>query len=436
MPSPSPSLTLLAILLSFFIHLVQSLTSSCPPFSSKPLFPFSSLPGHGHPSFHLRCSSPHSLLSINGLSFSLLSFNATSSTLLLSPLPLTLNESTHTCFSPRFSFIPTRSINFSASPFRISDGYCSRLSVLRPCSPPRLPNCSHCPWDCNLIKRPLHLLHGCGVERRSVSKQGCQGEVLEYLDRILRLGIEVEWDTDQDPYFVKCKDCEARNGDCGFNSSDPDRHFICYHTQTRYSFPNRIAILFSVFALICLFLVIAVTTVFLRSRWLRSLASEVDPTAQFLSRHRSPNLLPPVFPYEELESSTNRFDPKRKLGDGGFGSVYLGQLNDGRLVAVKYLHKHHGASRERREMALADLVVSKIQMGQLHQVVDSVLGIDGEVIDGVEAVAELAFRCVAADKDDRPDAKEIVEELRRIRNRTRGGDRSSISNVGDDVDIR
>ncbi|XP_022956842.1 LEAF RUST 10 DISEASE-RESISTANCE LOCUS RECEPTOR-LIKE PROTEIN KINASE-like 1.5 [Cucurbita moschata] len=623
MPSPSPSLTLLAILLSFFIHLVQSLTSSCPPFSSKPLFPFSSLPGHGHPSFHLRCSSPHSLLSINGLSFSLLSFNATSSTLLLSPLPLTLNESTHTCFSPRFSFIPTRSINFSASPFRISDGYCSTLSVLRPCSPPRLPNCSHCPWDCNLIKRPLHLLHGCGVERRSVSKQGCQGEVLEYLDRILRLGIEVEWDTDQDPYFVKCKDCEARNGDCGFNSSDPDRHFICYHTQTRYSFPNKIAILFSVFALICLFLVIAVTTVFLRSRWLRSLASEVDPTAQFLSRHRSPNLLPPVFPYEELESSTNRFDPKRKLGDGGFGSVYLGQLNDGRLVAVKYLHKHHGAvatapsgrafftksfcneililssinhpnlvrlhgycsdprglilvydyvpngtladhlhgakssyrkgsltwqvridialqiamameylhfsvappivhrditssnifveidmrikvgdfglsrllvfsdttsssssgyvctgpqgtpgyldpdyhrsfrlteksdvysfgvvllelisglkavdqSRERREMALADLVVSKIQMGQLHQVVDSVLGIDGEVIDGVEAVAELAFRCVAADKDDRPDAKEIVEELRRIRNRTRGGDRSSISNVGDDVDIR
>ncbi|KAE9459011.1 hypothetical protein C3L33_09076, partial [Rhododendron williamsianum] len=34
---------------------------------------------------------------------------------------------------------------------------------------------------------------------------------------------------------------------------------------------------------------------------------------------------------------------------------------------------------------------------------------------GVEAVAELAFRCVAADKDDRPDAREVVAELRRIR---------------------
>ncbi|KAL0538940.1 hypothetical protein IC582_023110 [Cucumis melo] len=619
MPSPSPLFTISAILLFSLLFPVHS---SCPPFSSQPLFPFSSVSGHGHPSFQVHCSSPHSLISINGLSFSLLSFNISSTTLLLSPLPLNLTptpkQSNHSCFSLRSSSIPTRSIDFSGSPFRIADGYCSRLSLLRPCSPPHLPNCSHCPWECNLIKKPVNLLHGCGVERQSVSEQGCQEEVLEYLDRILRLGFEVEWDKDQDPYFIKCNDCEANKGVCGFNSSDPDRKFICYYTRTRYSYPNRIAILSSVFALMCLLLVIAVMLAFFRSRWLRSFAIEVDPTAQFLSRHRSPNLLPPVFPYEELESSTNRFDPKRKLGDGGFGSVYLGQLNDGRLVAVKYLHKHHAAatapsgkafftksfcneililssinhpnlvrlhgycsdprglilvydyvpngtladhlhgpkctyrkgslswqvridialqiamameylhfsvvppivhrditssnifvekdmrikvgdfglsrllvfsdttssssgyvctgpqgtpgyldpdyhrsfrlteksdvysfgvvllelisglkavdqSRERREMALADLVVSKIQMGQLHQVVDSVLGVDGEVIDGVEAMAELAFRCVAADKDDRPDAKEIVEELRRIRNCTRGGVRSSISNVSADA---
>lgn len=630
MPSSSSSFTLSAIVV-FFLHLsplfsadgrAESLTKShCPPFSSKPPFPFSSVPGYGHPSFQVRCSSPHSVISINGVSFSVLSFNSASTSLLLSPLPLSVRGgSNQRCSSGRLSFIPSRSINLSGSPFQISDGYCSRLSVLSPCSPPHLPNCSHCPWECNLIKKPVNLLHGCGAQHQPVSDQGCQDDVLEYLDKILRLGLEVEWDTNQDTYFMKCNDCEAKKGVCGFNSSDPDRRFVCYRTQTRYSYPNRIAILSSVFALVCLLLVIAVTMAFFRSRWMRSLAIEVDPTTQFLSRHRSPNLLPPVFPYEELESSTNRFDPKRKLGDGGFGSVYLGQLNDGRLVAVKYLHKQHAAaaaapsgkafftksfcneililssinhpnlvrlhgycsdprglilvydyvpngtladhlhgpkslyrkgsltwpvridialqismameylhfsvvppivhrditssnifvekdmrikvgdfglsrllvfsdttsassgyvctgpqgtpgyldpdyhrsfrlteksdvysfgvvllelisglkavdqSRERREMALADLVVSKIQMGQLHQVVDSVLGIDVEVIDGVEAVAELAFRCVAADKDDRPDAKEIVEELRRIRNRTRGGVRSSISNGDADVD--
>lgn len=90
--------------------------------------------------------------------------------------------------------------------------------------------------------------------------------------------------------------------------------------------------------------------------------------------------------------------------------------------------------RDKRELALADLVVSKIQMGLLHQVVDPVLIVDGNVIDGVDVAAELAFRCVAADKDDRPDAREVVEELKRMRSRTRGMSRASSSNlIGDEV---
>lgn len=90
-------------------------------------------------------------------------------------------------------------------------------------------------------------------------------------------------------------------------------------------------------------------------------------------------------------------------------------------------------TRDKREMALADLVVSRIQMGLLHQVVDPVLTVDGKVMDGVDALAELAFRCVAADKDDRPDSKEVVEELRRIRSRTRVSRVSSSSFVVGDV---
>lgn len=424
------------------------------------------------------------------------------------------------------------------------------------------------------------------------------------------MGVEVEWDQDEDrdPYFSGCKSCRANNGVCGFNSSHPLKPFLCFPSLSlsppliKEKTPNRIAMLSLVFLFMCFLIVFSVGAVIFRARNKALDSSSEDPTVVYLRRHRSATHLPPEFTYEELESSTNRFDPKRKIGDGGFGSVYLGQLHDGRIVAVKYLHKHQGGkgfstksfcneililssithpnlvklhgfcsdprglllvfdyvpngtladhlhgtknlfrkgslswslrvdiamqiamameylhfcvvppvvhrdittsnifvekdmrvkvgdfglsrllvcsdpgvqsghssgevwtgpqgtpgyldpdyyrsfrlneksdvysfgvvllelitgmkavdqTREKSEMTLADMVVPKIQMGALHQVLDPVLVVDGEAKEGVGAVAELAFRCVAADKDDRPDAREVAAELRRIRSRARG----------------
>lgn len=107
-----------------------------------------------------------------------------------------------------------------------------------------------------------------------------------------------------------------------------------------------------------------------------------------------------------------------------FGVVLLELISGSKAVDQR---------RDKREMALADLVVSKIQSGLLHQVLDPVLALDAEAKEAAHAVAELAFRCVAAEKDDRPNAKEVVEELKRIRSRTRGASRVSNSDAGDDV---
>ncbi|KAL2324121.1 hypothetical protein Fmac_023179 [Flemingia macrophylla] len=49
----------------------------------------------------------------------------------------------------------------------------------------------------------------------------------------------------------------------------------------------------------------------------------------------------PVFTYKDLEKATKRFDRSRELGEGGFGIVYYGKLDDGREVAVKRLHEHN-----------------------------------------------------------------------------------------------
>ncbi|XP_049365921.1 LEAF RUST 10 DISEASE-RESISTANCE LOCUS RECEPTOR-LIKE PROTEIN KINASE-like 1.5 [Solanum verrucosum] len=593
------------------VHSCLKSEISCPPFASFPPFPFSSSPGCGHPSFQIQCSPSHAVISINNLSFSLLHYESTSSTLLLSPASLSQNEISSVSTEFKNCSLHHRSISLSGSPFKVSDSSCSRLSALRPCPPTNLPNCSHCPWQCKLIKNPLQLLHECGLRHHFESDERCQSDILGFLDEFLKMGIEVEWDEEQDSYFSSCRTCRASSGVCGFNSSHPKKPFLCFpSSQVRYSPPligqksaNRVVMLSMVFLFVCFLVVFSIGSLIFRSRG-KGAGSEEDPTIIYLRRHRLASLLPPVFPYEELESSTNHFDHKRKLGDGGFGSVYLGNLDDGRLVAVKHLHKHspsgtkafstksfcneililssinhpnlvklhgycsdprglllvydyvpngtladhlHGnknlykrgsltwtlrvdialqiamaieylhfsvvppivhrditstnifvekdmrvkvgdfglsrllvctdtsvasgdstsevwtgpqgtpgyldpdyhksfrlneksdiysfgvvllelitgmkavdQKREKREMALADMVVSRIQMGLLQQVVDPFLVVDGEAMEGVGAVAELAFRCVAADKDDRPDSRDVVAELRRIRGRTRG----------------
>ncbi|KAH6756368.1 Protein kinase superfamily protein [Perilla frutescens var. hirtella] len=581
----------------------------CPPFTSPPPFPFSLSPGCGHPSFQIRCSpssSSAATISINTLSFSLLHYEPNSTSLTVSLTPSPPHPHRNCTSTPTLSTL-NRSISFSGSPFRVADSSCSRLSVLKPCPPPNLPNCSRCSWECKLIKNPVHLIHECGgggARHREDFQPECRGDVLGVLDSILRMGFELEWDEDQDPYFSSCKSCRANNGFCGFNSSDSRKPFLCFPSQAiiRQQSPNKIAILTIISLFLCLLIALFISFLVFQSKKRALLDAEEDPTIIFLRRHRSASLLPPVFTYEELDASTNHFDSKRKIGDGGFGSVFLGQLYDGRLVAVKHLHKHNSAAfskksfcneililssinhpnlvklhgycsdprglllvydyvpngtladhlhgkqslyrkgalswctrveialqtamaveylhfsvvppvvhrditsanifvdkemkvkvgdfglsrllvcpeatmatsntsegvwtgpqgtpgyldpdyyrsfrlneksdiysfgvvllelitgmravdqtREMREMTLADMVVPRIQMGLLHQVLDPVLVVDGEAMEGATAVAELAFRCVAADKDDRPDAREVAMELRRIKGRGKSG---------------
>ncbi|XP_044461652.1 probable LRR receptor-like serine/threonine-protein kinase RFK1 isoform X1 [Mangifera indica] len=49
------------------------------------------------------------------------------------------------------------------------------------------------------------------------------------------------------------------------------------------------------------------------------------------------NLKTISFTLKQIKAATNNFDPENKIGEGGFGPVYKGQLSDGTIIAVKQL---------------------------------------------------------------------------------------------------
>ncbi|GLJ42937.1 hypothetical protein SUGI_0890990 [Cryptomeria japonica] len=70
----------------------------------------------------------------------------------------------------------------------------------------------------------------------------------------------------------------------------------------------------------------------------------------------NPNRSPRVYSYEELSRATAGFSQDLILGQGGFGRVYKGSLEDGEIVAVKriYQNSQEGLRQYESEIALID----------------------------------------------------------------------------------
>ncbi|KAL2932320.1 hypothetical protein RDABS01_037730, partial [Bienertia sinuspersici] len=67
----------------------------------------------------------------------------------------------------------------------------------------------------------------------------------------------------------------------------------------------------------------------------------------------------PLFKFENLEVATNFFSINNKIGQGGFGPVYKGKLEDGKELAVKRLSRRSGQGLQ--EFMNEVVVISKLQ---------------------------------------------------------------------------
>nr|XP_027108739.1 uncharacterized protein LOC113728542 [Coffea arabica] len=90
----------------------------------------------------------------------------------------------------------------------------------------------------------------------------------------------------------------------------------------------------------------------------------------------------PIIDFNRVKRATNNFSEANKLGEGGFGAVYKGKLEDGQLIAVKRLSSHSGQGME--ECKNEVMLISKLQHRNLVRLL-------GCCIQGEEKIVILEY---------------------------------------------
>ncbi|KAL1562743.1 receptor-like serine/threonine-protein kinase SD1-6 [Salvia divinorum] len=84
---------------------------------------------------------------------------------------------------------------------------------------------------------------------------------------------------------------------------------------------------------------------------------DLHQSSRAVERNREYEL--PVFSFSSISAATNNFSDANKLGEGGFGPVYKGELLNGQFVAVKRLSRSSGQGLE--EFRNETQLIAKLQ---------------------------------------------------------------------------
>ncbi|XP_044505176.1 LEAF RUST 10 DISEASE-RESISTANCE LOCUS RECEPTOR-LIKE PROTEIN KINASE-like 1.4 isoform X2 [Mangifera indica] len=85
-------------------------------------------------------------------------------------------------------------------------------------------------------------------------------------------------------------------------------------------------------------------------------------------------------------------------------------------------------NRHRDDINLASMAINRIQNRALNELIDPYIGFEQDyaVRNMVTSVAELAFRCLQQDREDRPSMQEILQLLKEIQNQQLGAQKAEI----------
>ncbi|MCE3215187.1 hypothetical protein HAX54_001216 [Datura stramonium] len=163
----------------------------------------------------------------------------------------------------------------------------------------------------------LNGVYGLAQCWRTVSKQGCR-ECLDKASKVIK-------------GCLPNRDARALIAGCYLRYST--HNFLNHRSQSTSSGPRKgvivaIVLGMTAFSLLVLFIAYAARKKSLKRK------QELTNLGKKWSSYKRSSL---NFKYENLEKATNYFDPSKKVGQGGNGSVYKGTLPNGKVVAVKRL---------------------------------------------------------------------------------------------------
>ncbi|KAI7729976.1 hypothetical protein M8C21_008140 [Ambrosia artemisiifolia] len=102
----------------------------------------------------------------------------------------------------------------------------------------------------------------------------------------------------------------------------------------------------------------------------RRIWNHAKPSGQgeslFASKSQEEDMEQPLFSFSTIANATANFSPENKLGQGGFGPVYKGTLEEGQEIAVKRLSKN--SSQGFNEFKNEVICISKLQHRNLVKI--------------------------------------------------------------------